>query len=277
MFPHGAAAAPSGRVVVNRILRRDNFGRWILVDNFLPVSKQHASHPNRGEATVQEETMEPQPAAAATPPAQRECIQELDLKDLCEATPEERREEKAATLQRLRQRGVRRLTNVWCERDPDWVLAVLRGAAPTLEEISVWNPDDAHLGVVHAMPELRRMWLESSEAPNAPPAVLPALQRGGLKWLRVGALAGPSLVSLLQTHSATLEVLWLQGNREDLPDLLRQSGLRGARIILWDFIHYPLRWHSMYRCREWLSPLQRTLPEAVVECQTCGKVPWERF
>ncbi|XP_034243119.1 uncharacterized protein LOC117646349 [Thrips palmi] len=147
----GAAAATAGHVIVKASLRHDNSGQF----HYLLVPKSLAQ-PGK---VIMVKRKEPQPTVAATPPAQQECIEELDLKDLWEATPEERREEKAATLQRLRQRGVRRLTNVRCHRDPAWVLEVLRAAAPRLEEASVRDPRADHLRALHAMPRLGRLEL----------------------------------------------------------------------------------------------------------------------
>ncbi|XP_034239406.1 uncharacterized protein LOC117644241 [Thrips palmi] len=225
-----------------------------------------------------------QPAVAA-PPQARDCIQELDLNNVSHAVPDRRQAEKAATLARVWVHGVRRMFWVSCNADPAWVLDVLRRAAPTLEELHIKNPREQHLLAVHAMRGLRRVALRCHDgALDAQPPALPALPRGGLKWLRVVGLPRATLVSLLQAHSASLDVLWLHvgtpgGGRwpvgcDDLDALLGQCGLRVSRVVLWRG-HFASHFES--DCPAQVSAVRRVLPAATVQCEKCDEVKWEKF
>ncbi|XP_034242585.1 uncharacterized protein LOC117646045 isoform X2 [Thrips palmi] len=241
-FP-GAPAGPTARISVKKAFCINNFGPREPLLKF-------GTHANLEAVGVQEEDAE-EPQFAARPSAQG-CIEELDLNDLCRVEPGESLEEKVATLKRLQQLGVRRLNNVWCNADSSWALDVLCCAASTLEEVCIFDPSEEHLLAVQGMPRLRRMRV-SSRAPRSSPLstlVLPKAQ-GGLKWLSVAGLPRPTLLSLLQALSASLEVLILEaelpsvrssvpgechsGPREpvdDLIDLLAQCDLRLSRLVL---------------------------------------------
>ncbi|XP_034243517.1 uncharacterized protein LOC117646580 [Thrips palmi] len=232
---------------------------------------------------IHKDAFQPQPAVAAPPPA-ADRIQELKLGSLSWTAAGSEQQEKAATLARVRQHGVRRMTSVGCHRDPAWALDVLRSAAPTLEELSVWYPRQEHLLAAHAMPALRRMDVYCGDgALDAQPPSLPALPRSALKWLRVAGLPRPALASLLRAHSASLEELWLHvgtpgGGQwprgcDDLDALLGQCGLRVSRVVLWrGYVT-----HSPSACTAQVSAVRRVLPAATVQCYECEEVAWEAF
>lgn len=223
--------------------------------------------------------------ASASPPLE-DLIPELNLGELSQSAPGARQAEKESTLTLVRQRGVRRMTKVYCVHDPAWVLAVLRGAAATVEELSVGGPREAHLVAVHAMPRLRRLRLDCGDgALDARPPVLPALPAGAvgrLQLLRVHGLPRATLASLLQAHSATLDEVWLRvgtpGGGDwpkecgDLHALLGQCGLRDARLVL-------QRWYRPCPsdCRAQLAAVRRVLPSCTVQCLECDKVAFEDF
>ncbi|XP_052131330.1 uncharacterized protein LOC113209672 [Frankliniella occidentalis] len=185
-------------------------------------------------------------------------------------------QEKAALLRDAP--GVTRLVQVWCHTDPTWSLQLLQRAAPTMEQLVVWCPREAHLRAVHAMPRLRRLYVDGDAALLAQPPELPALPPGhaGLQWLRVDGLPRATTQSLLRAHGGTLEelVLWVgtAGSREwpdscgDLHSLLQQSGLRALRRLLL------VRWsysHELAACREQRAQVRRVLPGAEVLCSRC--------
>ncbi|XP_034243128.1 uncharacterized protein LOC117646356, partial [Thrips palmi] len=262
----------AARIAVKKAFRLDNFGpRGPLLR-----SGSHA------ERQVNKKAGE-QIAAVGTSSASK-CIRNLYLKNITWALPGDRQKEKAATLERVQQRGVLRLTKVQCHRDPSWVLDVLHAAAPTLEAASFEFVGEEHLQALHAMPRLRRLELTFTSEHDP---VLPALQHsGGLKWLRVQAIPPRTLVSLLRAHSASLDELWLHVSAPRLPEdplkallpskwddlagLLAHCGLRVSRLVLWRDYHMPT-------CPEQVSPLRRLLPDTLVQCNTCDSVAWETF
>ncbi|XP_034233003.1 uncharacterized protein LOC117640561 [Thrips palmi] len=254
---------------------------------------------------IAKEPTQPQPAATATPEqavkatqlqaqvaaarakaiaairAEAGPIPALNLNNLSETSITSSMREKESLLASVRQSGVRKLTYVYCHRDPAWVLDVLRSAAPTLEELDVREARREHLLAAHAMPRLRRMALVYDSGQDTQPPVLPALQRATLKWLRVWTLPRPTLTSLLRAHSASLEVLWLRvGTSEggdwphrgkDLDALL--CGLRVSRVVLW---RYGMS-HLSAPCQRQLAAVRRLLPAASVRCMDCDNVLWEAF
>ncbi|XP_034234001.1 uncharacterized protein LOC117641017 [Thrips palmi] len=184
------------------------------------------------------EVLRKAPSAPPLPAEQR--IEELALV-LSTAGPGARRGEKEKTLHRVRQHGVRRVTEVDCKSDPAWCLDFLCSAAPSLEELEVSHPGEDHLSVVHCMPRLRRLHLGCDYGPLA--ALLPALpQPSSLQWLRVFGLPSATTQSLLRAHAASLDVLWLgmgaapgadwPDGCSDLDALLGPCGLRLSRLVL---------------------------------------------
>ncbi|XP_034250930.1 uncharacterized protein LOC117651224 [Thrips palmi] len=215
---------------------------------------------------------------ARPPPRPQDLIQEIELFKISQAHPGKGEVEKAAILARVRQNGVRRMDNVWCHADLAWVRDILGSATPTLEELYMIAPR------ADAMPRLRRMdlWSIDGALDNEPPLV-PALPGGGLRRLRVYKLPRATLISLLQAHSASLEVLWMsigtpgdgQWPRvcDDLDALLRECGLRVYRIVLWRVDVD----HSESACRAQVSAVRRVLPGAKVQCEKCDEVELEKF
>lgn len=182
---------------------------------------------------------------------------------------------------------VRRLEYVICSEDPAWALDLLRSAAPTLEELHVVHPREEHLLAVHAMPRLQRLALDCyDDFLDDRPPVLPALPRAcSYKWLRVCNAPRPTLESLLQAHSAALDVLWLQAGTpgdgdghfpnyfNDMDALLDHCGVRAARVLLWRSQSK----HDLADCAVQVSAVRRVLPAATVQCCSCDEVPFEDF
>ncbi|XP_034240384.1 uncharacterized protein LOC117644848 [Thrips palmi] len=236
----------------------------------------------QGSNENSENRKEPVPRKAKpSVPAVGGRIQELDLHNLSQTAPS-KRTEKINVLARLRQRGVRRLIKVRCDRDPAWILVVLRSAAPTLEELYMKSPCAEHVREAHAMAGLRRLELECDGYLDARPPVLPDLPQASLKWLRAVGLPRPTLVSLLRAHSASLDDLWLQvgtpgGGKwpwacNDLEALLVQSGLHSSRIVL---VRLYVT-HSTADCPAQVAAVRAALG-STVQCTECHKVKWERF
>ncbi|XP_034234106.1 uncharacterized protein LOC117641103 [Thrips palmi] len=210
-------------------------------------------------------------------------IQELDLRQLNTTGRDERLDDKANTLSLIRRQGVRRMTHVYCNHDAAWSLDVLRGAAATLEELDLWYPRAEHLGVVHAMPRLRRLRLcHDDTLAKQYPGALPALpQPSSLQWLGLNGLPRGTVESLLRAHGAALDELWLlvgtPGGAEwpkecrDLHGLLGRCGVRAARLVLRRY------WvsHEKAACRKQLDAVRRALPATLVQCSMCDKVPLE--
>lgn len=136
--------------------------------------------------------------------------------------------EKAATLVDVT--GVERLVNVECNRDPDWSLQLLQCAASSLEQLSVFYPQEAHLHALQTMPRLRRLHVShpgGSANEIVPDALAPVLQAlppgyGGLQWLRAWRLPRPTLQSLLSAHGHSLEYLQLRVDTRSSFITLRQ-------------------------------------------------------
>ncbi|XP_026271599.2 uncharacterized protein LOC113201857 [Frankliniella occidentalis] len=130
--------------------------------------------------------------------------------------------------------NAKRLCGLVCNADLAWSLRLLQRAAPSLTELSVRNPAEAHLRAVHAMPRLRRLELSCVDgALDALPLVLPELPPGhsGLQWLKVEGLRRATLQSLLLAHGRTLEelLLILPWTSMRLDSLLRPCGLRALK------------------------------------------------
>lgn len=169
---------------------------------------------------------------------------------------------------------------VHCFSDPDWVLDVLRSAAPTLEELRLAGPREEHLRVVHAMPRLQRMDLDvCDKVLDIQPPELPALPLPSkLKWLRVSGLPRATLVSLLRAHNEALEELWIDIDTpfswtwpeysNDLDVLLDQCGLRVRHVVLGRDGD-----HSKKCCEAQVAAVRGVLPQAIVSCEMCHGVP----
>ncbi|XP_034231496.1 uncharacterized protein LOC117639729 [Thrips palmi] len=199
----------------------------------------------------------------------------------------------ALALRRVRRRGVRRITGLDCSRDPAWSLELLRSAAATVEELQVMDPLEEHLAVVHAMPRLRRLKVESLDILRALDVQLPALaQPSSLQWLNVHGLSRASTQSLLRAHAASLDELWLlvgvgtgvtgvdddgpfqyrpewPGCR-DLDAFLEQCGLRLSRLVLNRECPRGCR-----DCPAQAEAARRVLPGCTVECASCDRRDWE--
>ncbi|XP_052133225.1 uncharacterized protein LOC113213980 [Frankliniella occidentalis] len=148
----------------------------------------------------------------------------MDVGDISWSRGGDRQKEKDAVL--FDAPGVTRLVDVRCQRDPEWSLQLLQRAAPSLEELSVHHPSEAHLLAVHAMPRLRRLHVTSVPAPyrgnpNIPDFAKPPTEeprpRHALQWLRVWGLPRVTLGTLLRAHRESLEELQLSvGTAEPL-------------------------------------------------------------
>ncbi|XP_034231849.1 uncharacterized protein LOC117639912 isoform X2 [Thrips palmi] len=191
-------------------------------------------------------------------------------------------DEKAETLQQVRDHGVRRMTGVVGHKDPAWVLDVLRSAAPSLQQLRILNPVRDHLLLVHAMPRLEKLELRcTNRALFTDPPVLPALfEPSTVRWLHVGGLPRATTLSLLRAHHASLKVLWLDVGLEpaaewpfgcsDLVDFVRQCGLDIRELVIgreW-LDRYGIR-HDRTKCRAQLQLLERSLPDCLVSCDDC--------
>ncbi|XP_052124719.1 uncharacterized protein LOC113206702 isoform X1 [Frankliniella occidentalis] len=233
------------------------------------------------------------PPAAPTPPAAPLAVRdpphaeglpplEMHVGDISRSEPDDDQQEKDAALRDAPR--VTRLVWVHCHADPAWILRLLQRAAPTLEQLSVRCPLEAHLRAVHAMPRLRRLWV-CGDDPNAEPPQLPALPPGhaGLQWLRVWRLPRATIRFLLRAHGGTLEELQLHvgtaGRRQwphscgDLHSLLQQSGLRALRrLVLWRRMFYR---HEPAACSEQRAEVRRVLPRVEVLCNLCDDVEEE--
>lgn len=212
----------------------------------------------------------------------------MDLEDVSMSRPGAKLQQKAAALRDAV--GVTRLVELYCTGDPAWCLALLESAAPTLEQLGVWDLDEAHLRVVHAMPRLRRLDIWSIVGLlDAQPPVLPALSQGhtGLQWLRVKGLPRATTLSLLRAHSHSLEDLqlvvgttfdgeWPQSGCSDLHSLLQQCGLRVLRrLVMW--YANPDVTHEAAPCRQQRGRMRRVLPGAKVLCNVCDRLPGDPF
>ncbi|XP_026287463.1 E3 ubiquitin-protein ligase TRIM32-like [Frankliniella occidentalis] len=218
-------------------------------------------------------------AARDPPPAEALPPREIDVRSISGSGPGDNQQQKAALL--LDAPGVTRLVEVYCYADPAWSLQLLQRAAPTLERLSVSCLREAHLRAVHAMPRLRRLFVDGNDAAlDARPPELPALPPGhaGLQWLRVCLLPRATTQSLLRAHGGTLEELELWVGTAgsdgwpyscgDLHSLLQQSGLRALRRLV-------LRrgyGHEAAACSEQRAEVRRVLPGAEVLCDTCDRV-----
>lgn len=172
---------------------------------------------------------------------------------------------------------------MFCHENVAWFFELLQWAAPTLEELKVWDPLEQHLAVVHAMPRLRRLEVRfSNQDPFPQPPLLAALPQPSLKWLRVEYLPRTTTQSLLMAHAPALEVLWLSLGTDldaewpvgcgDLDAFLVPCGLRLERLVL-----IRLYLHDPETCRAQVAAARLVLPGCSVQCDQCDHVPLEDF
>ncbi|XP_026285407.2 uncharacterized protein LOC113211298 isoform X3 [Frankliniella occidentalis] len=219
------------------------------------------------------------PAAAPLPPAagghpgpdDAQPPREMDLYQISISGPDAQQQEKAAALRDAP--GVTRLVHVYCDKDPSWNLQLLQRAAPSVEELKLIYPREAHLLAVHAMPRLRRLNVFSADALDAQPPVLPALPPGtaACRWLKVLGLPRATTQSLMRAHSHSLVELQLTvgspGDKEwpkgcgDLHSLLEQCGLRALRRLV---LRRVLCTHRAAQCDQQRAQVRRVLPGAEV-------------
>ncbi|XP_026291175.1 uncharacterized protein LOC113215725 [Frankliniella occidentalis] len=224
----------------------------------------------------------PPPAAPGPAPPEARPVREMDVEYVSQTDPNARQQDKAALLAEAP--GVTLLVGVWCHWDPAWSLQLLQRAAPTVERLSVNSPREAHLRALHAMPRLRRLYVDGDADLYAQPPELPALPPGhaGLQWLRVWGLPRATTQSLLRAHGGTLEelVLWVgtagsagwPWSCGDLHLLLQQSGLRALRRLVLGRLGCI---HGPAPCREQRAEVRRVLPGAEVLCDQCDRVELE--
>ncbi|XP_026288218.2 uncharacterized protein LOC113213385 [Frankliniella occidentalis] len=235
----------------------------------------------------------PPPSARITPTASRECpatgwrkeernlLRVLDVRDVSQSGPNDMKQEKAAAL--LSATGVERLVDVCCHMDPEWSLALLCCAAPTVVELKVSRPQRIHLEAVHAMPRLRGLHLTCDGSVGTPE--LPALPpgHGGLQRLRVSDLPRPTLRSLLRAHAQSLRVLELAVGTAaeqdawpescaDLHALLAECGLRALQRLVLQRVRCS---HKPAACSRQRAEVRCVLPAAEVLCGRCDRVVWE--
>ncbi|XP_026288172.2 uncharacterized protein LOC113213351 [Frankliniella occidentalis] len=225
------------------------------------------------------------PAAQGQPAAQRlpDAQGPRELVGTIGGGPNDNLRDKAAALREAP--GVVRL-ELSCNRDPAWSLQLLQCAAPTVEQLRLDCPRDAHVRAVHTMPRLRTLDVHDDGTLDRQPPELPALPAGhsGLQWLRVFGLSSGTVRSLLRAHGGTLEVLQLRvgtaGPKKwpescsDLHALLEQCGLRALRrLVLWRVCCH----HEKTACTEQRRVVLRVLPRAEVLCSKCDGVVKEEF
>ncbi|XP_026294191.1 uncharacterized protein LOC113218176 [Frankliniella occidentalis] len=188
--------------------------------------------------------------------------------------------------------GVTRLHGVHCRPDRDWGLKLLQRVAPSVEELGLCDPSKRHLRALYAMPRLRRLdvWYdddEDTEKDFSPPVVAFPSGNASLQWLGVCRLHGHTLLSLLQAHSRTLEVLqvtlgtgvqtgWPWHSCDDLYRLLQQCDLPALQLLVLDRDCYG-EYHEPGQCNEQLAQVRRVLPRADVQCTYCDPVSAEHF
>ncbi|XP_052132589.1 uncharacterized protein LOC113217115 [Frankliniella occidentalis] len=229
----------------------------------------------------------PAPSAAAPtptrglPPAEARPSREMDVGEISWTRPDDLKQEKAAALEDAS--GVTRLVDVRCHRDPEWSLELLQRAAPSLEQLSVHRPSEAHLLSVHAMPLLRRLHVTGGPIPDPTDTLLPTLPPGhaGLQWLSVWGLSRNTLQSLLEAHSGSLEELQLtvgvlRGDNasypfsdRDLHNLLQLCGLRAMRKIV---LKRGSVYHEVDQCVWQKSWVRLRIDGAEVLCDRCDGV-----
>ncbi|XP_052129100.1 uncharacterized protein LOC113217393 isoform X3 [Frankliniella occidentalis] len=225
----------------------------------------------------------PPTTSASCPPRCPHCarsVWEMDVEVVSMYGPMARQRDKAALLAEAP--GVTRVAGLFCDKDPVWSLQLLQRVAPTLERLSVGNPSEAHLRVVHAMPRLRRLAVFGVAA--ALDAEAPALPPGhdGLHWLGVWDMPLAMTQSLLRVHGGSLEELeLLVGTADDdkwpyscrdLHSLLERGGLRALRrLVLWRCRCS----HELAACTEQLAEVRRVLPRVEVLCGKCDHVHLE--
>lgn len=221
---------------------------------------------------------------------------------VCLAGPGEKPESKAELLECVRQRGVRRLEGVSCQRDSAWSLELLRAASPSVEELEVTHPSAEHLAAVHAMPLLRRLAVAGDDKLYAEPVALPEVLPGGrgsrLRTLRLTdgwTLPRETLQAVLRAHGPALRALELRvgtpGDREwpwccgNLQATLARCGLSGLQRLLLvrgaagssAGVGRNVAWHWEAACKAQMDAVRRVLPTTAVLCATCDEVDLEDF
>ena len=106
----------------------------------------------------------------------------------------------------------RRLVGLSCDGDCDWVVQLLRCAAPRLEELQLLSAPLVVLAELPGLPQLRRLQVDGQdvcedgpEVPAPAPAPEPGL-RCSLQWLDA-FLSRPTLRSLLAALGSELREL----------------------------------------------------------------------
>lgn len=139
---------------------------------------------------------------------------------------------------------VLRLKALTCSKDPSWAADVLRAASPLLEELQLLEPTDEHVGLAHAMPRLKRLFVEgftpSTGAAAAYVRALPALEdKCRLDTFSMGRgvpLPFPLLKALLRAHGSSLRFLQLRSDahaycESRFDTWIAQCNLRGLREL----------------------------------------------
>ncbi|XP_052133598.1 uncharacterized protein LOC113217539 [Frankliniella occidentalis] len=221
------------------------------------------------------------PAARLTrvsPPAVVRPTRVMNVRNISQSGPDDT--QKVAALRFVE--NVTRLSHVYCDKDPAWSLHLLWRAAPTVLDLGVMYPREAHLLAVHAMPRLRRLYVFSGDALDAQPPVLPALPPGrrGLQLLKVLGLPRATTLSLLQAHGESLEDLQLEvGTGTDTDSVWREScgslhsqleqcGLRVLRRLV--LVRSGLHAHSALACVGQRAQVRGVLPGVEVLCSRCS-------
>ncbi|XP_052124915.1 uncharacterized protein LOC127749697 [Frankliniella occidentalis] len=137
----------------------------------------------------------------------------------------------------------------------------------------------SHMLAIHAMPRLKRLQIMGAGL-RTMGLVLPELPPGhcGLQWLRVDAVSGDTLKSLLRAHAASLVELHLvaasaTGDRDIESLALKKCGLPALRRVVLEKACYLNRGV----CPEQLAAMRRMLPDTQVLCQSCDNVEREPF
>ncbi|XP_052120292.1 uncharacterized protein LOC113213386 isoform X3 [Frankliniella occidentalis] len=222
----------------------------------------------------------PLSAATSAPRAVLQFLWELNVGSASYGEPNEKHQEKTDCLRLVL--GVERLVGVHCCYDPAWSLQLLRSAAPSVEQLSVWYLRQAHMLAVHAMPRLRRLWLSHYMEPRSLElGELPQQGNGeGLEWLKVYGLPRPTTRSVLQAHAHSLQELVLfvgtAGEQQwprscsDLHSLLEQCGLRALRRVVLERGGASSRCsHGRAGCDQQRGEVRRVLHGAEVLCSKC--------
>ncbi|XP_026282673.1 uncharacterized protein LOC113209402 [Frankliniella occidentalis] len=223
-------------------------------------------------------------AALSPPPAEAPPPREMNVKSISCSGPNDDQQQKAAALRDAP--GVTRLVHLRCHTDPAWSLRLLQLAAPSLEQLSLHDPGEAHLRAVHAMPRLTRLEVScEDDALDAQPPVLPELpwEQAGLRWLSVYRLPSVTLQSLLRAHGRSLEELQLDVGTgaggwpwhcQGLHSLLEPCELRSLWSLVLKRAHV---FHQAPMCYQQLAEVKGVLPRTEVLCEWCDGVNPQPF